>query len=171
MSRIPAPEGEQRCQRRKREEPESDVWMRQVQTIGTPDPGSLWVHVGDRGADRFPFCGSVSGDPDPLSGASGEVTAGAAGRRREHVFADGCTILAEPGQPTIRGSSPTWAPSPFDPGAACLWAHDALATAKRAASGQEPHDGRGHARLGRAGERCRGAAGMDFVDLGAHHDA
>jgi hypothetical protein len=53
--RIPAPEGEQRYQRRQREERESDVWMRQVQTIGTPDPGSMWVHVGDRGADMFPF--------------------------------------------------------------------------------------------------------------------
>ena len=53
--RIPAPEGEQRYQRRKREERESDVWMRQVQTIGTPAAGSTWVHVGDRGADMFPF--------------------------------------------------------------------------------------------------------------------
>ena len=53
--RIPAHAGEQRYQRRKREERESDVWMRQVQTIGTPDPGRMWVHVGDRGADRFPF--------------------------------------------------------------------------------------------------------------------
>src|SRR6202022_2697123 len=23
--------------------------------IGTPDPGKIWVHVGDRGADMFPF--------------------------------------------------------------------------------------------------------------------
>jgi Transposase DNA-binding/Transposase DDE domain len=53
--RIPAPEGEQRHQRRKREARESDVWIRQVQTIGTPAPGSMWVHVGDRGADMFPF--------------------------------------------------------------------------------------------------------------------
>jgi Transposase DNA-binding len=53
--RIPAPEGEQRYQRRQREERESAVWMRQVQTIGTPDPGSMWVHFGDRGADMFPF--------------------------------------------------------------------------------------------------------------------
>jgi hypothetical protein len=53
--RIPAPEGEQRYQRRKREERETDVWMRQVQAIGTPGPGSMWVHVGDRGADMFPF--------------------------------------------------------------------------------------------------------------------
>ena len=53
--RIPAPEGEQRYQRRQRQERETDVWMRQVQAIGTPEPGSMWVHVGDRGADMFPF--------------------------------------------------------------------------------------------------------------------
>ena len=53
--RIPAPEGEHRHQRLKREERETDVWMRQVQAIGTPESGSLWVHVGDRGADMFPF--------------------------------------------------------------------------------------------------------------------
>jgi hypothetical protein len=53
--RIPAPEGEQRYQRRKREERETDVWMRQVHASGTPAPGSMWVHVGDRGADMFPF--------------------------------------------------------------------------------------------------------------------
>src|SRR5689334_1246566 len=38
-----------------RDERETDAWMRQVQAIGTPEPGSLWVHVGDRGADMFPF--------------------------------------------------------------------------------------------------------------------
>jgi Transposase DNA-binding/Transposase DDE domain len=53
--RIPAPEGEQRYQRRKREERETDVWIRQVQSIGTLAAGSMWVHVGDRGADMFPF--------------------------------------------------------------------------------------------------------------------
>src|SRR2546425_5505916 len=53
--RIPAPEGEQRYQRRQRQERETDVWMRQVHAIGTPEPGSMWVHVGDRGADMFPF--------------------------------------------------------------------------------------------------------------------
>jgi hypothetical protein len=78
---------EQRYGRRKREERESDVWMRQVQTIGTPDPGSMWVHVGDRGADMFPFCGGMSGDPDPLSGASGPESACAAGRSRDQLFA------------------------------------------------------------------------------------
>src|SRR5262249_14169536 len=31
------------------------VWMRQVYAIGTPEPGSMWVHIGDRGADMFPF--------------------------------------------------------------------------------------------------------------------
>ncbi len=53
--RIPAPDGEQRHQRLKREERESDVWIRQVHAIGTPAAGSMWVHVGDRGADMFPF--------------------------------------------------------------------------------------------------------------------
>src|SRR5260370_15888732 len=53
--RIPAPQGEQRYQRHKRDERETDVWMRQVQAIGTPEPESMWVHVGDRGADMFPF--------------------------------------------------------------------------------------------------------------------
>ncbi len=53
--RTPAPAGEQRHQRRKRESRETDVWMRQVQMIGTPEATSMWVHVGDRGADMFPF--------------------------------------------------------------------------------------------------------------------
>jgi hypothetical protein len=53
--RVPAPEGEQRHQRLKREARESDVWIRQVHTIGMPAAGSIWVHVGDRGADMFPF--------------------------------------------------------------------------------------------------------------------
>jgi hypothetical protein len=53
--RIPAPSGEARSHRHKREERETDVWMRQVQAIGTPPRGSTWVHVGDRGADMFPF--------------------------------------------------------------------------------------------------------------------
>jgi hypothetical protein len=53
--RVAAPQGEQRHQRLKREERETDVWMRQVQFIGTPDPRSMWVHIGDRGADMFPF--------------------------------------------------------------------------------------------------------------------
>ncbi len=53
--RIPAPEGEQRHQRLKRDARETDVWMRQVHHIGIPHPGSMWVHVGDRGADMFPF--------------------------------------------------------------------------------------------------------------------
>src|SRR6266487_6459492 len=53
--RIPAPEGEQRYQRRKREARETAVWMRQVHAIGTPALGSVWVHVGDPRADMFPF--------------------------------------------------------------------------------------------------------------------
>jgi Transposase DNA-binding len=51
--RIPAPEGEQRYQRRKRTERETDIWMRQVHALGTPDPRCSWVHVGDPRADMF----------------------------------------------------------------------------------------------------------------------
>ncbi len=53
--RIPAPKGEKCSQRRKRDDRESAIWMRQVHAIGTSDPGSMWVHVGDRGVDIFPF--------------------------------------------------------------------------------------------------------------------
>ena len=53
--RIPAPVGEGRPQRHTRTERETDVWMRQVQAIGSPPAGTTWVHVGDRGADLFPF--------------------------------------------------------------------------------------------------------------------
>ena len=41
--RIPAPDGEQRHQRRKREERETDVWIRQVHTIGTSASGNVWI--------------------------------------------------------------------------------------------------------------------------------
>jgi len=53
--RVPAPQGEQRHQRLKREARETDVWIRQIHSIGTPAAGSVWVQVGDRGADMFPF--------------------------------------------------------------------------------------------------------------------
>jgi len=53
--RVPAPQGEQRHQRLKREARETDVWIRQIHSIGAPAEGSVWVHVGDRGADMFPF--------------------------------------------------------------------------------------------------------------------
>src|SRR5260221_4622067 len=53
--RVPAPQGEQRHQRLKREARETDVWIRQIHTTLTPAAGSVWVHVGDRGADMFPF--------------------------------------------------------------------------------------------------------------------
>src|SRR5437870_1443008 len=96
--RIPAPEGEQRYQRRKREERETDVWIRQVHAIGTPAPGSMWVHVGDRGADMFPFCRSLSGDADALCGASGPQSMRGGRRGRDQLRFDSRTVLAEPGQ-------------------------------------------------------------------------
>jgi Transposase DNA-binding len=53
--RVPAPVGETRSQRRQRTERETDVWMRQVQRLGSFPAQTTVVHVGDRGADLFPF--------------------------------------------------------------------------------------------------------------------
>jgi|SRR5271165_2566587 len=53
--RIPAPQGEQRYQRRHRERRETDVWKELVEEVGTPAGAGLVVHVGDRGADMLPF--------------------------------------------------------------------------------------------------------------------
>jgi Transposase DNA-binding/Transposase DDE domain/Transposase Tn5 dimerisation domain len=54
--RKPAPKGESRSQRRKRER-ESEVWGRVIEAIGLPPSGAQFVHVMDRGADDFEvFC-------------------------------------------------------------------------------------------------------------------
>jgi hypothetical protein len=53
--RIPAPAAETRSKRRQRAERETDVWMRQVRRLGSFPPRTTIVHVGDRGADMFPF--------------------------------------------------------------------------------------------------------------------
>jgi transposase-like protein/DDE family transposase len=53
--RTPAPAGETRSQRRQRSDRETDVWMRQVRRLGSFPAGTMVVHVGDRGADMFPF--------------------------------------------------------------------------------------------------------------------
>ena len=53
--RQPAPEGESRSQRLKRDDRESQIWCQLVDQIGSPPPGTRWVHVVDRGADDFLF--------------------------------------------------------------------------------------------------------------------
>jgi hypothetical protein len=53
--RVRAPAQEQRYQRRHREHRETDVWMQMVEQVGSPLTAGLLVHVGDRGADMFPF--------------------------------------------------------------------------------------------------------------------
>lgn len=50
--RRPAPKGETRAQRRKRDR-ESAVWGQLIELIGPPPAGAQWVHVMDRGADDF----------------------------------------------------------------------------------------------------------------------
>lgn len=53
--RQPIPVGETRNKRRQRDERETDVWMRQVSRLGSFSAETRVVHVGDRGADMFPF--------------------------------------------------------------------------------------------------------------------
>ncbi len=53
--RVPAPAGETRSQQRQRTQRETDVWMRLVTRLGSFPAKTIVVHVGDRGADRFPF--------------------------------------------------------------------------------------------------------------------
>lgn len=53
--RQSAPAGETSYQRGKRKEKESQVWQRQVQSIGPAPQGSEYIHVGDRGSDMFTF--------------------------------------------------------------------------------------------------------------------
>jgi hypothetical protein len=53
--RTPAPPGETRSQRRQRNQRETDVWMRSVARLGRFSAETTVVHVGDRGADMFPF--------------------------------------------------------------------------------------------------------------------
>lgn len=53
--RTPAPAGETRSKRRQRDTRETDVWMQLVERLGSYPAETLVVHVGDRGADMFPF--------------------------------------------------------------------------------------------------------------------
>jgi Transposase DNA-binding len=53
--RQPIASGETRSKRRQRDKRETDVWMRQVSRLGSFSAETLVVHVGDRGADLFPF--------------------------------------------------------------------------------------------------------------------
>lgn len=53
--RVAAPRRGERCSERRQRPRESDLWPEAVTAIGSPPPGTTWVHVGDRGADLFPF--------------------------------------------------------------------------------------------------------------------
>ena len=103
------------------------------------DPRGARMHGGDRGADMFPFCRSLSGDPDVFSGASGKVTARRGERGRDHLFADAGTILAESGEPGAGTSRSAWPTEAHGPAPACLWSDDALApTRTRNAQARSP---------------------------------
>ena len=128
--RVPAPEGEQRHQRLKREARESDVWIRQVQAIGTASADKQVGACRRSGRGYVPLLPGVSGDADALSGTSSPESARAGERGSDHLFAGSRTSLSEPGEPSVRGASPAWAPSAWDPVAVGLWSDDAAAPAK-----------------------------------------
>ena len=154
-----APAGEQRYGRRKRDERESDVWMRQVQAIGTPESASMWVHVGDRGADMFPFFQACRSTQTHFL-----VQAGKSRRVQESEVEISYEL------PQAR-AFPSQASRPFEVPARhgrqarstqlqlAFGQMTLLPPRARAASAQGPPDGMGHARLGRAGSRRRGAEG------------
>jgi Transposase DNA-binding/Transposase Tn5 dimerisation domain len=51
--RQPAPPNESPAARKSREGRESAVWVENITAVGRPPEGSLWVDVGDRGADDY----------------------------------------------------------------------------------------------------------------------
>jgi hypothetical protein len=169
--RMPAPSGEQRYGRRKRDERETHVWMRQVHAIGSPEPGSMWVHVGDRGADMFPFFHACQATQTHLLVRAGKS-------RRVQQDEDKITYSLSSAR-----SWPSQANRPFEVPARhgrqarstqlqlAFGQMTLLPPRARATGGEGLHDGVGHSRLGRAGSQRRRAAGMDRGDLDAHHDA
>jgi hypothetical protein len=56
--RTPAPAGETRLQRTRRDR-ESDVWGHLAETVGSPPDDTTWVHVADRGGDCYGFFAAV----------------------------------------------------------------------------------------------------------------
>ena len=165
--RIPAPEGEQRYQRRKRDKRETDVWMRQVHAIGTPDPGSMWVHVGDRGADMFPFFQACRSTQTHFL-----VRAGKSRRVQESEEAITYSL-------TQARSWPSQASRPFEVPA--RHGHPRRSTHLQLSFGQMTllpprHEPRASKEpmmvwIIRVWEERRGTAGMASGNLGAHHDA
>ena len=121
---------EQRYGRRKREKRESDVWTRQVQAIGTPESTSMWVHVGDRGADMFPFFQACQATQTHFL-----VRAGKSRRVQEHEAEISYSLTLARSWPSQASradasSRQAWQGSALDPAAAFLWSDDAPAPAR-----------------------------------------
>ena len=99
--RVPAPSNEQRYQRRHREHRETDVWMQMVEQVGSLPTRGMVVHVGDRGADMFPFCTSLSGHSHPFSGACRGST-GARKKARKRSATRSAKPALGPVRPAVR---------------------------------------------------------------------
>jgi hypothetical protein len=69
--------------------------MRQVTRLGNFPAEATVVHVGDRGADMFPFCRGLSSHADPFSGASGGRIDGSSQKRNRTRI---CSMRCEPGK-------------------------------------------------------------------------
>lgn len=100
-ARDPKPRKESQIQRRARGDRESLRWSDVVETVGTPPPGSRFVHVADREADVWETFAAVT-----QVGADCVIRAcGAAARRKaSHGHADGLNRAdADELRPLVRG--------------------------------------------------------------------
>jgi hypothetical protein len=169
--RIPAPKARRAV---------STAQTRATRNRRVDAPGAGHRHLGPRqdlgacwGPRRgyVPVLSDLPAEAHALFGPGCPEPAGAGRRHRAQLFAEAGPLLAEPGEPPVRGARPAWARRAYDPAPGGLGAADALAPASGAASRQGATDGVGHAGLGRAGANRGGASGMDAADVGAHHHA
>jgi hypothetical protein len=160
--RIPAPDGEQRYGRRKRDERETAVWMRQVQAIGTPESASRWVHVGDPRADMFPFFQACRSTQTHF------LVRAAQNRRVQESEEEISSSLTQARSWPSQASRPFEVPARHGRQARLTQLQLAfgqmtlLPPRARPASGQGPPDGMGHSRLGRAGSP-RGEEPLEWI--------
>ncbi len=86
--RVPQAERGARAADRRHRPRESDIWPQTVAAVGPPPPGAIWVHVGDRGADVFPFSPPAARRAPSLP-RGGRRPAGPSRPRRRATTADG----------------------------------------------------------------------------------
>ncbi len=169
--RKPAPIGETRSKRRQRSERETDVWMRQVTRLGSFPAETTAVHVGDRGADMFPFFQACRATQTHFLVRAFE------NRRIEPEEERHTHLLDEVRAWSATASRPFHVPGSHGRTARstvvqlAYGALTVLPPRARETLRQRAAEGVGHPCLGRADPRRRRAVGMDSGDLGVHDDA